>query len=190
VLAAPGKELAAQDQQATAELRASGEYGRVQKGITKLATRVGFHRPVKLIVSHHPIEARAFGSWRRHYLLLGRGMVNKVAADLQSADKRPLAESFLLHELAHIVHKDVRRISYTRALFHSSVTILPWWMLLLIAWLMVSLLSGRALLEFNPETILEPAVREMLAPMIELSPAQRAEVAEAVENISPGLVLN
>ena len=192
VLALPGRELAHQDSVATQNLQANGAYQQLQNAITGLAVQAGFHRPIKLVISRRPDEARAFGSWRRHYLLLGEAVATKLVEDLANETHRAKAQAMLLHEIGHIVHKDVQRIGYTRQLLRSCVTIVPWWMFFLMGWLSFSLLMGQAFLDFDPAGFAnaDPLLRELFAGAWNISPATRADIAGKVQTISLGLLLN
>jgi Zn-dependent protease with chaperone function len=193
VLAGPDKELTAhEDALETAELKESGVWQKIQTAITEMAQEIGYTRPIRLVISKQPLEARAFGSWRRHYILLGRMMAEKLAADLDNPDHRAKARALLVHEIAHIANRDVQRISYTRELLRTCVTVLPWWTLLLIGWLSMAMLSGEALIEFDLRQIpeLEPQFAEFLTPLVSLSPEQKGEIADKIETISFRLLMS
>lgn len=192
VLAVPRRELALEDQEAAAALKLNGAYQRVQEAIDGLAAEVGFRRPIRLIVSRRPNEARASGSWRRHYLLLGAELLEKVARDLGDAAQRDKAQALLLHEIGHHLHRDVQRIGYAGELLKSCATLLPWWTFFLIGWLGLALLMGEAILEVDIQSVtgLTPELQELLAPLLTLSPEEAAEVRSRLESVSAGLLLS
>ncbi len=191
VLATPRREMTLEDKAATEALKAQGLYQKVQETIDALAAEAGFGRPIRLLVSRRPHEARATGSWRRHYILLGSSILEQIAHDLDHPDHREKARALLLHEIGHHVHRDVQRIRYAGELLKSSATLLPWWTLFLVGWLSFALLMGEAFLGFDIHSVntLTPEVRQMLAPLVDLSPAQRTQITNQIQNVSLGLLL-
>lgn len=192
VLSIPRRELALEDKGATKDLKARGLYQSVQDTIDALAAEAGFDRPIHLIVSSRPYEARATGSWRQHYMLLGAALLEKVAHDLEQPAHREKARALLLHEIGHHLHRDVQRIGYAGQLLKSCATLLPWWAFFLVGWLSFSLLMGEALLAFDIQSsgILTPELRQMFAPLIELSPSERAEIRNRLQTVSIGLLIS
>lgn len=66
----------------------------------------------------------AVGSWRRHYLFVGQEIAQQLDNDLQTPGRQAVAESALLHEIAHFLHRDVQRVGYTRELLRSSFIVI------------------------------------------------------------------
>lgn len=194
VLSWPEKELAAQDLEATEQLKEAGVYQRLQATIDELASHIGARHAIKLVISKEPNEARAFGSWRRHFILIGPEVSLHLDQDLRSEAHRDKARALLTHEIAHLYHRDVQHIGYTRELLRSCFVILPWWGLFLIGWLGFAFLSVDALLAFDFDiqavTALDPALVSAISPALELSPEQKIEIAEKVQSVSFGLIVN
>lgn len=192
VLASPDKELKREDKTTTKQLHDEGILARLQDAIDGNAARSGFRRPIRLVISQEANEMRAAGTWRRHYIFLGGKIARKIAADLDNPQHADKANAVLLHEIGHIANRDVQRISYTRELLYSCITVLPWWMALLTGWIGLSFLAGEAMLNFDIRAIPEadPIVQDVMAPLLELSPEERAEISEKMETLSVGLMLN
>jgi Zn-dependent protease with chaperone function len=191
VLARPDKELQHQDEAATKQLLAEGVYERLQTAVNQLALLADFRRPILLLISRQPREVRATGSWRRHYILLGAEMARKLDNDLRHPDECDKARALLLHEIGHLLHRDVQRIGYTGELLRSCFVVLPWWMFFLIGWLGAAYLSADAILRFDISQVegMDPALLSTLRPLVELSPDTRAEIMGKMETISFDLVL-
>jgi hypothetical protein len=193
LLTLPEKELPLiEDKTETRRLKEEGAWEKIQTEISDLSRKIGCSGPVRLVVSKRPFEARAFGSWRRHYIVLGYKVADQVASDLDTTQHRLKVQALLLHEIAHISNRDVQRIGYTRKLLRVCVTVLPWWTLFLMGWLSAALLSGEAIVQFDLRSVsdMDPGMAELLAPSLNLSPEQQAEIVGKMETVSLELLLN
>lgn len=194
ILAAPDKELRQEDQEARTALQKEGVLPTLQQIINELAIEIGYTRPVQLVISPKPYEARAFGSWRRHYIFLGGEVVKKLYDDWQSPTHQPKAKALLLHEISHLMHKDVQRITFTRNLLRSCFIVMTWWGLLFMAWLGLANELVPAMLSFDLTQStnfaeLPPETLQFLQNLL-LSPTEKIELAEMAKEVSLGLVLN
>ena len=189
ILAKPGEELAHQDLAVTQKLQKSGTFQKIQATITSLAAAADYHEPIKLVISHKPLEMRAFGSWRRHYIWLGSDIAERIALDLDSPIHKDKARALLLHEIAHLINRDVQQIGYTGHLLRSCLFILPWWIALAVGLLSVVALAGRSFLSFDiaATSNLDPVLVQLLAPTMEFSPEQRAEMMAKTQTASLNL---
>lgn len=192
VLSSPERELAAQDLKATERLQETGAYQRLQASIDDLGREIGVSRLIKLVISKEPNEARAFGSWRRHFILLGSEVARQLDLDLRHEAHREKARALLAHEIAHLHHRDVQHIGYTRELLRSCFVILPWWGLFLTGWLGFAFLSVDALLAFDAHDLvaLDPALLSSVSPALDVLLDQKVEIAEKTQSVSFRLVMN
>ncbi len=191
-LASPQKDLNTVDQVATDRLIADDILPCLQHEIEQLVQEIGYRQPVHLLISARPQEARAFGTWRQHYVLLGESIARELHRDLQEPQQRPKAQALLTHELGHHLHKDVQRIGYTRLLLRDSFIILGWWALFLIGLLILSFQAMPGLLALNLTTIpiIDPNISTMLADTLSLSPVERTQITEKLNTFSIGLLVN
>ena len=191
VLALPEQEMRHVDQTATAELSQEGTLNGLHTVIQSLAQEHGFTGPIHLLIDRNPSTARAFGTWRRHYILLGVPLARKLYADWQTSEHQAKARALLLHEIAHLLHKDVQRISYTRALLRSTFLVTGWWALFLIGWLTLSQLLLPVLLDldFTALTQVDPVTVALVERFTALSEAEKVELSDKLESINFSLVI-
>lgn len=194
LLARPDREIKnRQDILATDALIESGTLFRLQKTLTTLAIDHGYHEPVKIIIDGMTDKMNAVGSWRRHYLIIGKEVAQQLDSDLQNPTRQAVAEAALLHEIAHFLHRDVQRVGYTRELLRSSFIVILWWMFFLLGWLGFTGQAGQAFLDLKPDELtaeMPSMVGELLSAIVTLPPNERAEIVTKVETISIELVLN
>lgn len=194
LLAWPDREIKKrQDTTATHALTESGVLLRLQTALTTLATDHGYHEPVKIIIGGTTDKMNAVGSWRRHYLMIGKEVAQQLDTDLQNPTRLAVAEAALLHEIAHFLHRDVQRVGYTRELLRSSVIVILWWMFFLLGWLGFMGQAGQAFLDLKSDELtaeMPSVVGELFTAIVTLPPDERAEIVNKVETISIELVLN
>lgn len=190
VLTAARREVGRQDGTARTELAELGVLATVQAEISALAERVEITRPVHLIISPLPHEIRTFGTWRRHYVMLGKTIAQRVAHDLRHPQHREQAQTLLLHELAHIANKDTSRISYTRSLLRTCVTVVPWWVAFMSSAVLAGWMILDALLNLDYTSVALPVALLEISPFYNISPAEHAEVSALFETVSVGLLVN
>lgn len=194
LLAWPDREIMnRRDGTATDALTESGALLRLQTGLTTLATDHGYHEPIKIIIGRTMDKMSAVGSWRRHYLIIGKEVAQQLDSDLQNPTRQAVAEAALLHEIAHFLHRDVQRVGYTRELLRSSVIVILWWIFFLLGWLGFAWQVGQAFLDLNPGELtaeMPPMVGELVTAIVTLPPDERAEFVSKAETISIELVLN
>lgn len=67
---------------------------------------------VQVAISVQPTEAHAFGTFRRRYVGLGRGLAGRLANALRDPDpdRSQQARAILAHELAHFLNRDVQLV--------------------------------------------------------------------------------
>ncbi|MGQ9815896.1 MAG: M48 family metalloprotease [Candidatus Roseilinea sp.] len=67
---------------------------------------------VQVAISLQPTEAHAFGTFRRRYVGLGRGLAGRLANALRDPDpdRSRQARAILAHELAHFLNRDVQLV--------------------------------------------------------------------------------
>lgn len=192
-LAWPEREIKKrQDVQATIVFTENGILPRLQLALTTLATTNGYEEPIQIIIGSPTDKINAAGSWRRHYLFIGQDLAQKLDSDLQTPERQLVAESALLHEIAHFLHKDVQRVGYTHKLLRGGFLITLWWLFFLLGWLGFAGMAGQAFLSLDLSQIpsMDPIMLELLTPLVELSPEQRTEMVTKMETINIGLVLN
>lgn len=161
--------------------------------------------PVQVAVSKQPVEAHAFGTFRRRYLGLGRGMAGRFANLLRGANPAYCndARTILAHELAHFINRDVQLVWLAYGLLKMMVIVM-------VVNLLLSLLAVTFILEVGPEVLrveFWSALSDYLAgalpglPRLDLTPvfaamqaknpaliAQLADPARRIENWQPFLV--
>ena len=182
-----------QDVEATDALIESGTLQRLQKILITLAGEHGYHEPVKIIIGRTTDKISAVGSWRRHYLIIGKGVAQHLDNDLQTPERQAVAEAALLHEIAHFLHRDVQRVGYTRELLRNSFIVILWWMFFLLGLVGFIGQVGQAFLDLKPDELtaeMPPMVGELFTSIVTLPPDERAEIVSKVETISIELVLN
>ena len=190
-LAWPNKELAQQDLTQTKLLKETGVWARIQAEIRELAIQVGYQESIRLVISQRPFEVRAFGSWRRHYILLGSELAVKLANDLAHEENRKLAQVLLLHEIAHFAHRDVQRIAYIRQLLRSTSVLTLWWTIFSIGWAVTSWKGLHLLLNFDPTQLpdVDPILQPILMRFDEFLATRQVELAQAAKTFSLSNIL-
>ncbi len=176
------------DPGATERLRDSGHYDRLLARVNDLAAEVyGHRRPIGLIISRIPEYAQAVSSWRRDYVVIG----HELARMLVDQAAQPWTRTLLLHEIAHIAHRDSRRLGFTGELLRGSVTILPWWILFVGLWVGVGLGGARAVLDFSFAQVpdIPAAWVEPLDELIAVDAATRADIMEKSATLNYGSLL-
>lgn len=104
--------------------------------------------PVAVVISEQPTEAHAFGSFRRRYMGMGRGLAGILAGDLHDPDittRRP-ARAILAHELAHHLNHDVQLLWLAYGLLKMMVLVMA-------VDLVIGLLLASLIIEVGPEVL-------------------------------------
>ncbi len=116
----------------------------LQQTLAELAP--GLSPPVQVAVSAQPLEAHAFGAFRRRYVGLGRGLAGRLANALRDADpnRRQQARAVLAHELAHFLNRDVQLVWLAYGLLKMMVLVMA-------VNLLISLLLASFVIEVGPE---------------------------------------
>ncbi len=195
LLVAPARERRRyEDLEETAVLNTSGILSEIQNILDDLLEAVEYNAPVYVVISKKPDEARAFGTWRQHYIFLGSNIVQKLHADWNDPENQPKAHAFLLHEIGHIANKDVQRITYTRYLLYSCFLVMGWWALFLTGWMLLTWFASPVLVEIDLAQL--PGIDPLLVPWLEtfqasvLTPEMRAEITQTLQDFSIGLIIN
>lgn len=83
----------------------------------ELASFGAEQRPIVLIADK-PLGARAFGTFRRHYISFGRSLAQGIAEGLRAraGRQRDRLRTILAHELAHFLNRDVWLVWLSHAL--------------------------------------------------------------------------
>ncbi len=193
ILSWPDKEIKREDKEMRASLQEQGILAFLQTHLTELASECGYRRPIHLIISSKPNEARAFGSWRRHYVLLGGNIAEKLYHDALLPNQQDKAKAVLMHEIGHLLHKDVQRISFTRELLRSCFVVLMWWALVLVGWLTLSfrLLPAFLALDLAKVPNIDPLLLQSGQVVLDwFTPELRAEMVQKAQEISLLLVVD
>lgn len=179
-----------------AELRMfqeNGDYQRLQQTINILAQDVyGWQRSIGLSIISKPIAAYSISSWGRDCLVLGSMTARRLATELRRPEPPDWVRALLLHEIAHIVHRDQQRVGFAGELLRGAVTILPWWIFFLVFWIGTSLKAIEAALAFDFNTVpgMPAEIGEWANSLIALEPNTKAEILARASSISFSSLLN
>lgn len=172
--------------------KAGPEYDRVLAHVNQLAVEVyGWRRPVGLMIGDFGFGAHVVSSWRRDYLVLGHRTLNHLAKDLAVTPSPEWIRTLLLHELAHVVHRDAQRVGFAGELLWGSATILPWWIAFIGLWVGTSLNGVQAALAFDFARVpsIPPELALHLNALIAVDEATRADIAQKVAGVNFGSLI-
>lgn len=116
----------------------------LQRTLTGLAPDLS--PAVQVAVSVQPAEAHAFGTFRRRYVGLGRGLAGRLANALRDPDpdRCQQARAVLAHELAHFLNRDVQLVWLAYGLLKMMVLVMA-------VNLLISVLLASFIIEVGPE---------------------------------------
>lgn len=194
VMGLPDRERAgSEDKDALRALQESGDYQRLLTTINDLASEVyGWERPIGLLILRERIAAYSIGSWRRDYLALGSKTALRLAKELDQPELPDWVRTLLLHEIAHVVHRDQQRVGFSGQLLRGAVTILPWWIAFIALWIGTSLQAiGAALaFDFNNVPGIPPEVGGWANNLVALDPTVRVEMLARAGGINFASLMN
>lgn len=128
--------------------------------VDQVAGELHVKKPPELLLAPEDLAPTTIGSWRRHYVALGRPQAQHLTR-LPRSTRRVL----WLHEVGHFANGDQWKVGLAGSLLGTSITFMTWSAFFLLGIVILARVYGLELFEpgFLDSLPLEPAQRSVLA---------------------------
>ena len=166
----------------------------LHKAIAEDAQRIGLARVPHLVIGTDETIFKAFGSFRRWYIAIGREYALHLQSKLTDSNEALAVHARIIHELYHFKNGDYWQVGYARELFRTVAVFLTWVMAFGIGYGFLLLYAAPYVVHLdlndlvNRVQTLTPEMREMFLQVLP-APEAMADLRQRASAINLSLVI-